>query len=133
MTKHSRVDLKTVKLPKTPNAYLIAPKGYCSSVHAHDIAPIFDMSRDALWVRVLDVVNSMPRVVLHDQDKAQGYVDFTQRSLVFRFPDRIVINVLTGSTAKQSTIAVLSRSKYGRSDLGANKARVTRMLSAIPG
>ena len=131
MTSHVRTNLKTVTLPATPNAYLLAPEGYCKSAKPHDVAPEFNLSPAQLWDALLRYVGQEPRITLHDQDKHAGYLEYTQRSAVFRFPDRIVINVLSAAAAGKSTIAVFSRSKYGRSDLGANKARVKRLIAEL--
>jgi len=53
-----------------------------------------------------------------------------QRSLIFRFPDTITVQVFP-QTEGGSTLAIYSRSNYGRSDLGVNKARVQRWLGLI--
>jgi uncharacterized protein (DUF1499 family) len=56
------------------------------------------------------------------------------RSLLFRFPDLISALFLDEKGGK-STIAVYSRSVYGHSDLGVNRARImgwiTELNSAI--
>jgi len=53
-----------------------------------------------------------------------------QRSLIFRFPDTIDIAVIAVGSDK-STLAIYSRSRYGRYDLGANGRRVEGWLEQL--
>jgi uncharacterized protein (DUF1499 family) len=133
MTKHKHIDLRSVKLPRTANTFLAAPRGYCTSATPHMEAPVFSLSQDALWDRVLHWVNAEPRIAVHEQDKAGFYLDFTQRSRVFGFPDRVTIALLPAGQKDASTIAVYSRSTYGRRDMGVNQARVLRLFDALKG
>jgi uncharacterized protein (DUF1499 family) len=125
----TRLDFATLVAPKTPNWYLTAPKGLCRKATPQDEAPIFPLTPDRLWDRLLTVVAREPRVTINDQDKAALYLDFTQVSLLFRFPDRVTMQIL--SAGEGSTLAIFSRSKYGRSDLGVNAKRVKRLLAAL--
>lgn len=131
MARPARIDLQAVKRPSTPNSYLVAPEGYCRSAKTDAGAPVFPVSPGTLWEILVSVVAREPRITVHWDDAADGYFDFTQRSLVFRFPDRVVIKVLPGAQLATSTLAIYSRAVYGRRDLGVNRARVERLLGGI--
>lgn len=70
-----------------------------------------------------------PRVSRLVQDEAAGRVTYVQRSAVFGFPDYISVSVEGNGTG--STLTVYSRSRFGYSDLGVNKARIERWLGAL--
>jgi uncharacterized protein (DUF1499 family) len=131
MPHRVRRDLRRIELPRTPNAFLVAPEGYCLTAKPHMIAPEFPVPMAALWRTLLAWVAAEPRVTVHDQDKAAGYLAFTQRSRLFRFPDRVYVEAFDVGVQGRSTVAIYSHSVYGRSDLGVNKARVLRVLAAL--
>ncbi|HAH09839.1 MAG TPA: hypothetical protein DCL48_07035 [Alphaproteobacteria bacterium] len=132
MTARSRTDLRAIVLPRTPNCFLLAPDGFCVSAKPHMVAPNLLAPAAEIWERLQRAVAQEPRVTVHDQDRQTFYLDFTQVSLVFRFPDRVTFQLLPApGNAQQSTLAAYSRSKYGRSDLGVNKARVMRLLQRL--
>jgi uncharacterized protein (DUF1499 family) len=125
----NRIDFATLETPKTPNWYLTAPKGLCRRAKPQDVAPVFPVAPGQLWDRLLAAVGREPRISFHNQDKAALYLDFTQVSLLFRFPDRVSVQILAATGG--ATLAIYSRSKYGRSDLGVNAKRVKRLLAAL--
>jgi uncharacterized protein (DUF1499 family) len=127
----NRLDFATLKPPATPNWFLAAPEGLCRHAKATEIAPVFQISKDELWRRLAAWIQAEPRMTVHDQDKQAFYLDVTQRSLVFRFPDRLTVQLLDAAAPGSSTLAVYSRSKYGRSDLGVNARRVKRLFAAL--
>jgi uncharacterized protein (DUF1499 family) len=58
-----------------------------------------------------------------------GFV-YIQRSALFRFPDVITVELVT-LAPDRSSLAIYSRSRYGRSDFGVNRRRVLRWLSRL--
>ena len=77
-----------------------------------------------------DLVAAQPRVeVLAETDRQ---IDYVQRSARFRFPDVVTVRFIPVSPS-QSTLAIFSRSLYGRSDFGVNRARIESWLSALGG
>lgn len=58
-----------------------------------------------------------------------GRVTYVQRSAVFGFPDYISVNV--APVEDGSSVTIFSRSRFGHSDLGVNKARVERWLDKL--
>lgn len=56
---------------------------------------------------------------------AEGMVTYVTRSKVFGFPDYTTVG------QRGDDLAVHARLRYGRSDIGVNKARVERWLAAL--
>ena len=57
-------------------------------------------------------------------------VAFCQRSLIFRFPDDIVAEIVELGDNK-STIAIYSASRCGYGDFGVNRRRMRRWLGKL--
>jgi uncharacterized protein (DUF1499 family) len=58
--------------------------------------------------------------------------DYVQRTAYWRLPDIITVRFIETEHGR-STLAVYSRSVYGHSDLGANKARIEAWLAKLGG
>jgi uncharacterized protein (DUF1499 family) len=93
-------------------------------------SPNFPQSPEALLARVRKVFLSQPRTSLVSEDGARHQLVFVQRSLVFRFPDTIWVQA-EPVAAGGSVLMVYSRSNYGKSDFGVNRARLDRWLAAL--
>jgi len=65
-----------------------------------------------------------------DTGEAAERARYIQRSARLDFPDTIVVRYLERPSGR-STVAFHSRSQIGRSDLGANKARIERWLARL--
>ena len=122
-------DLRTVKRPDTPNAYLICAPGLCTAP-ADEPGPIVDAAPEKVLVAALSVAAREANVTPGDADAALSQLVFVQRSAVFRFPDIVSVQAIAlpdGRTA----IALYSRAVYGHWDFGVNKARAKRWMAAI--
>ena len=126
-----RLDFSDIKLGFRPNQFLLCPAGL-NEDEAHQTAPEYLVSGPELKSALIRVLETVPRLdrIIWDEDK--GYFDLIQRSALFRFPDRITIQVVS-SPKNRSSLAIYSRSTYGYSDLGVNKARIEAWLSALDG
>jgi len=121
------VDFEGIELKDKPNQFLMCPPDLCDG---HAASPIFELSLEDLRGRWQDVVVAQPRVeVLAENDQQ---IDYVQRSARFRFPDIITVRFISVS-ASQSTLAIYSRSVYGKSDFGVNRERITSWLSVLGG
>ncbi len=125
------IDFETLRLKKTPNQYIVAPEGLCKDVKPHRIAPVYPVS--ALELRKLwdSFIKDQPRITQKDADEANMKIELIQRTAFFRFPDTITIQFIQLPNSNQSTLAIYSRSKYGRKDFGQNKKRIDAWLSAL--
>jgi uncharacterized protein (DUF1499 family) len=119
------VDFEDLKLTDKPNQFLMCPPGICEG---HAESPVFDVSVEELLQRWQKVVTAQPSVELLAAD-GQPF-DYVQRSARFRFPDIITVRFISVSPS-QSTLAIYSRSLYGKGDFGVNRKRVEAWLSKL--
>lgn len=62
-------------------------------------------------------------------DLPDGYATYVVRTPLVGYPDYISVRI--DPAEEGSTLTLFSRSRFGKSDLGANKARVTRVLAEM--
>lgn len=62
-----------------------------------------------------------------------GFIEATDKTLVFGFVDDIAIRIMADEDGKSSWVDVRSASRYGRSDFGHNAERVRAILREISG
>lgn len=123
------VKIETVQRRTSPNDALACPKEIC--VSRVDLTPAtYAMPAAALRAAFAKVVASEPKVTLVEKNNAEMTDRYIQRSAVLGFPDTIVVKFLDLSDG-QSTLALYSRSRFGESDFGANKARIERWLEKL--
>lgn len=114
--------------PSSPNYYLACPPNRCN-IKPNKISNTYSIPVDTLKKKWQLAIQSEPRFKLvHDDDADQK--TYVQRSFLFRFPDYITVKFYALG-ADKSTLAILSRSKYGYSDFGVNKSRVNRLLKRL--
>ena len=110
--------------PGASNDYLAATASYADA--APDLALAGDAQDAVEWLEALDHhAMGEPRVERVAGSPAEGRITWVQRSAVFGFPDYIT------AEARDAERAIWSRSRYGRSDFGVNRARVERWLSRL--
>ena len=123
------VDPIAAAAPSTPNWYRLTPMdAELDRVAQRDgVAPTFDQDARAV-ARVFDgVAQSSARVVVLAGSAKDGFVTYIQRSAWFGFPDYISVRFID-LPGGGSTIAIFSRARFGRSDLGVNEERVARWV-----
>ncbi|MDA0203958.1 MAG: DUF1499 domain-containing protein [Acidobacteria bacterium] len=127
--QHEPVDFSTLKLKDTPNQYLLCPEGYCEAP-AHAVAPNFPVPVQELQDAWFELVAAQPstRVIASDEDARQ--FDIETLTPLVGFPDTITVRFLETPDGG-STMAIYSRSFYGKSDLGANKKRLDAWLGQL--
>ena len=121
------VDFEDLKLTDKPNQFLMCPPGICTG-HADSL--VFDVSVDQLRERWREVVAVQPRVELLAENEDGQQFDYVQRSARFRFPDIITVRFISVPPSK-STLAIYSRSVYGKSDFGMNRKRIEAWLKNL--
>lgn len=126
--QQSAVDFSTLRKVDKPNQYLVCAKDFCTEepdlepkVYAVDAAALL-----SAWQRVISVQTDTSVLL---GDTGMGQMTFVQRTARMRYPDIITIEVYPVDGG--STHAVYSRSIYGRSDMGVNKARIDAWLKAL--
>ena len=111
------------------NQFLVCPDGYCSAKQ-HMASPNFELPVEALKKRWMIMIAAQPRIEnCRADDEAMQY-DFIQRTKILRFPDIITVRFIALEN-RRSTLAIFSRSRYGRRDFGVNKKRVCDWLDSI--
>ena len=123
-------EFKTLRRRRRPNDYLVLPAGFESLSEPDRPSPVFPVPRDRLGLLVKEVALAGEMTVLLEDDEDGCRFLFRQRSRIFRFPDFVTVDCFhDGHEASQ--IAVWSRSRYGISDRGVNRARIGRWIAAI--
>ncbi len=110
----------------------MAPDSLCQAAKVDQAPPTFAVAPAKLRQAFLSVVIAQPRLSHTLADEPQLYDDFVVRSALFRFPDLVSVQFLPHGKGS-STLALYSRSVYGRSDLGVNRARSLRWLKLVDG
>jgi uncharacterized protein (DUF1499 family) len=124
------VDFRTLAPGPAPNHYLVCPNDLCTAA-ADRTSPIFDAPVDRLAAAWTALMAGAPRVeLLRDDSVVAGQRDYVQRTRVLRFPDLVTVRFLAVDE-RRSTLAIYSRSIYGRSDFGVNGRRVEAWLAAL--
>ena len=77
-----------------------------------------------------DVALSKPNVVVLNGDAKDLFVTYMQRTKLMAYPDYISVKV-TAEEGGKSRLFIYSRSRFGRSDLGVNKARIKNWTAAL--
>lgn len=129
--KVSAVDFATLSLTQKPNQYLVCSDGFCRTA-AHRVSPVYNMTAKELRERWLEWMTELPKVVLESASSDGFQVTFMERSPLMGFPDLITVQFLPAGE-RQSAVAIYSRSLYGYSDLGVNRARIERWLGQFKG
>ncbi len=111
------------------NQFLMCPPRICTADRNAD-SPMFDDSVDRLRERWREVVAAQPLVELLVADQDRQQFDYVQRSARFRFPDIITVRFISVSPS-QSTLAIFSRSVYGKNDFGVNRKRIESWLMML--
>ena len=126
------LDFKTLRLSRKPNQFLVLPPGFAGATTPHAESPVFPVSPRVLMQAVKTLALEEPRTKLVHGDAGNGQAEFVARSKLFRFPDRITVEVAgVPGEGERSALAVYSRAVYGRRDFGVNQARVGRWLGIL--
>ena len=123
------VDFPTLKLKNTPNQYLVCPEGYCADP-ADTVAPNFSVAVQKLQDAWFELVTAQPSTRVITGDEAARQFDIETLTPLVGFPDTLTVRFLEVPEGG-STLAVYSRSFYGKSDFGANKKRLDAWLAQL--
>lgn len=118
------MDMAALHRPATDNTALAAPAGFSP---APDIATRrYDVPPARLFAAIRQVAGAEPRVFEQAVYAGQLQAQYVARSKWLNFPDMVAVQV-----TPDSHLILWSRSVYGRSDLGVNKARLATWLAAL--
>jgi hypothetical protein len=123
------IDFATLQRNSVPNQYLLCPKGMCST-ETDGEAPVFDVPIEQLQVAWDEMLAEQPRIEVQRRDVTNVQIDYVQRSRLLRFPDLITVRFVPIDDA-HATVAIYSRSVWGKGDMGVNRARVEEWLARL--
>jgi uncharacterized protein (DUF1499 family) len=125
------LDFASLELTPKPNQYLVCPPGICAKAQTvHREPPSYPATVAQVIDAFLSVVAKQARVTPGPADLAGYQFDFVQRSAIMRYPDTITVKFLPVDS-DHTTLAIYSRSHYGYSDMGVNKARIDSWLDQL--
>jgi uncharacterized protein (DUF1499 family) len=123
----AETDFATLVPQDSPNTYLICPEGVCTAATPDAVSPSTPLPPAQLIDRIVAIAEAdgASEMVRSGADE----VELVVRTPIMRWPDRVSVGAYPADDG--STFALYSRSIYGESDLGANRARVERWLSQL--
>jgi uncharacterized protein (DUF1499 family) len=123
------VDFESLNLSPRPNQWLLRP-GQAAASAMEAPSPIFPVAPERLRDALLAVVEASPRTRILER-RADGLA-FTamQLTALMRYPDFISMEIRPVDGGG-SMLLVYSRSVFGHSDLGVNKARMDGWLAQV--
>ncbi|MBL8698193.1 MAG: DUF1499 domain-containing protein [Alphaproteobacteria bacterium] len=123
------VEFERLARRSTPNDALACPAGLCAA--RIDLEPpTYAVDAAALRAALAAVIAGEPKTERVAADDATLTDRYVQRTALMGFPDTIVVRALE-QPGGRSTLAIYARSQLGRSDLGANRARIERWLAKL--
>jgi len=125
---HRAVRFETLVLTSKRNQYLVCPPDLCTEAKAHRESPQFDRSADDLRAAFETVILGSAAVT--KMAESEDTLDVVVRTPVVRWPDWVTVRFIPLGE-NRSTLAIYSRSVYGRSDFGANERRITTWLARL--
>jgi uncharacterized protein (DUF1499 family) len=126
-----QADFAHLDLPSRENVYLMCPADpLICNLKADEASPTFPVDPARLRDRWMEMAGAEPRVRLVDTEKDRLHLAYIQHSFFFRFPDIITVEFLPTGNGR-STLALLSRSRYGKGDFGVNAARVGAWIAKL--
>jgi hypothetical protein len=123
------IDFATLERGPDANQYLLCPKGMCTA-ETDGEAPVFDVPVEQLQVAWDEMLAEQPRLQVLRRDVTNIQIDYVQRSRLLRFPDLVTVRFVPIDDT-HSTVAIYSRSVYGKGDMGVNRLRVEEWLARV--
>ena len=122
------ITFETLVLTPKPNQYLVCSPGLCAKAESHQTAPEFDRGAADVRAAVDAIIRETDAVTMVAE--SGDTINLMVRTPVVRWPDWVTIRFIP-LTDGRSTIAIYSRSVYGRKDFGANETRITDWLAQL--
>lgn len=121
------VEFASLVLPRSPNTCLAMPASHPGFKHLE--TPLYPVAPGVLLERLLRVASGFARTtrIAHWPERHQA--QWVERSALMNYPDIIVAEAAPAHGG--AALFLYSRSLFGYSDLGANRARIDRWLAAL--
>lgn len=115
-------DPRLVARPSSPNFHLIRMAG------GDEMPRVFQMTPEVLAARV-DEVARTDGAELIAGSLAAGHMTYLSRTPLMGYPD--YTSILIEPAGEGAMLLAFARSRFGHSDLGVNRARITRWIEAL--
>lgn len=122
------LEFASLVLPRSPNTCLATPGWHPGFRHVE--TPLYPVSPERLHQVVAGLATALPRTFAYGDWPARHQSQWVERSALMNYPDIIVAEAVDAPQGGAG-LFLYSRSLFGWSDLGANKARVERWLAAL--
>jgi uncharacterized protein (DUF1499 family) len=122
------MDIAHIVRPSSPNTALAAPAGFDPAPDV--VTPQYNLPAERLFASIRTVAASQPRSFQAALYPDQLQAHYVARSALLNFPDLVTVAIRPDGPTS-STMILYSRSLYGHSDFGANRARVAAWLCAL--
>lgn len=122
------LDFQTLALPGSPNACLAGPPGGNPAIQLP--VPPFRASPAAAWAALRDLGTRFERTTRLADWPDRQQVAWVARSRLMNFPD-LISGGIVAQPGGGSGLYLFSRSLFGYSDLGVNRARVEAWVAAF--
>ncbi len=103
--------------------------GLCGPSGGDAAGPVLDLSPPALLAALDRVARATPRTAVVAGSVAEGRITYVTRSALWAFPDYTTVAAVP--VADGASPVLLGRARFGRSDLGVNRARIEAWLAAL--
>lgn len=124
------VDPVTAPTPETPNSFRVLAPGATPGPEEM-VSPVYAVPPAELMQAFDRMALAQPRTErLAGTPDGQGFVTYVQRTALVAYPDYISVRAVPAGEGG-SALVILSRSRFGKSDLGVNRARITQWLEAL--
>jgi uncharacterized protein (DUF1499 family) len=110
-----------------PNAWRVGP---VAEAGVDAVAPVYAVPAEELARALDEVALAEPATERLAGQPEDLWTTYVQRSERMRFPDYISVRALELEDG-HSTLSIYSRARFGREDMGVNRARVERWLAAL--
>jgi hypothetical protein len=124
------VDFAAIIRSPTGNDALICPPDLCGATRTDGVAPVFLVPAARLRDAVRAIEADDPDVFALASGGAPEQDRYLARTRLMRFPDTVNVRFIELGGGR-STLALYSRSQIGRSDFGANKARLAGWIRLL--
>ena len=127
--KYEPIDFSNLTLGLKSNQFLVCRSDLCK-VKPHLVSPTYNFPVEVLMKRWVSMISKQIRIESGPIDTSLVQYDYIQRTALVRYPDSITVRFIALGN-NRSTLAIYSRSHYGKSDFGVNEARIRAWLSAL--
>lgn len=124
------VDPVTAPTPDTPNSFRVLAPGATPGPEEM-VSPVYAVPPARLMEAFDSMALAEPRTErLAGTADGQGFVTYVQRTALVAYPDYVSVRAVPAGDGR-SALVILSRSRFGKSDMGVNRARITQWLDKL--